>query len=79
MNFGHLIDLILLVVMNIPLKFSCRWGFTPLSEAERFGHTKVAEYIKMWIMREAELDGGTLTEIEGKKLLQQLQEMATNK
>ena len=30
-------------------------------------------------MREAELDGGTLTEIEGKKLLQQLQEMATNK
>ena len=55
--------------------FLCRWGFTPLSEAERFGHTKVAEYIKMWIMREAELDGGTLTEIEGKKLLQQLQEI----
>ena len=63
----------------IMLKLFCRWGFTPLSEAERFGHTKVAEYIKMWIMREAELDGGTLTEIEGKKLLQQLQEMATNK
>ena len=63
----------------IMLKLLCRWGFTPLSEAERFGHTKVAEYIKMWIMREAELDGGTLTEIEGKKLLQQLQEMATNK
>ena len=54
-----------------------RWGFTPLSEAERFGHKAVAEYIKTWIARDAELDGGTLTAIGGKQLLQQLQEMAS--
>ena len=61
--------------------FIFRWGFTPLSEAERFGHKQVADYIKLWIMREAEgsLDGGTLTAQGGQLLLQQLQEMAVNK
>lgn len=53
-----------------------RWGFTPLSEADRFGHTKVAEYIRTWILREEQDSGGTLTAKGGEQLLQQLQEMA---
>ena len=53
-----------------------RWGFTPLSEADRFGHKKVAEYIQMWTLRETELDGGTLTAKGGEALLLQLQGMA---
>ena len=55
-----------------------RWGFTPLSEAERFGHTEVAEFLRFWLLKD--LDGGeTLTAKGGEALLAQMKDSTENK
>ena len=46
-----------------------------MSEAERFGHTRVAEFLLYWLSKE--MDGGqeTLTAKGGEELLQKLKNL----
>ena len=43
----------------------CRWGHTPLADADQFGHKQVAEHIQMWTSGETKLGGETLAAIGG--------------
>jgi hypothetical protein len=52
------------------LIFFFRWGFTPLSEAERLGHKAVSGFLQHWIFKES--NGETLTAQGGKDLLQKI-------
>jgi len=55
-----------------------RWGHTPQSEAERFGHHKIADYLHWWTVgRDESCD--TLTAKGGEALLQKLAEINIQK
>ena len=45
-----------------------RWGFTPFSEAERFGHEDISSILQLWTQRDCD----TLTCQSGQQLLQQM-------
>lgn len=34
---------------NVPVNVRDRWGNSPLSEAENFGHMEVVNFLKTWI------------------------------